>query len=106
MVSSIREKIWEVEKEKKRQRRLAKEQGHAVEERQEPKTISQNIRKLRSEKYPQKQAIAIALSTAGKSKPKPQSRKRKRKKPIKKRDGGIIKKFSEIAKPQKFKGIF
>ena len=70
------------------------------------KTISQNIRKLRSEKYPQKQAIAIALSTAGKSKPKPQSRKRKRKKPIKKRDGGIIKKFSEIAKPQKFKGIF
>ena len=37
MVSSIREKIWEVEKEKKRQRRLAKEQGHAVEERQEPK---------------------------------------------------------------------
>ena len=35
MVSSIREKIWEVEKEKKRQRRLAKEQGHAVEERQE-----------------------------------------------------------------------
>ena len=36
MVSSIREKIWQVEKEKKRQRRLAKEQGHAVEERQEP----------------------------------------------------------------------
>ena len=37
MVSSVREKIWQVEKEKKRQRRLAKEQGHAVEERQEPK---------------------------------------------------------------------
>tara|TARA_R100000231_G_scaffold46640_2_gene40048 strand:+ start:427 stop:684 length:258 start_codon:yes stop_codon:yes gene_type:complete len=36
MVSSIREKIWQVEKEKKRQRRLAKEQGHAVKERQEP----------------------------------------------------------------------
>ena len=70
------------------------------------KTISQNIRKLRSEKYPQKQAIAIALSKAGKSKSKSQSRKRKQKKPIKKRDGGIIKKFSEIAKPQKFKGIF
>jgi len=46
------------------------------------------------------------LSTAGKLKPKLQSRKRKRKKPIKKRDGGIIKKFSKIAKPQKFKGIF
>lgn len=31
------------------------------------KTISQNIRKLREEKYPEKQAIAIALSTARKS---------------------------------------
>ena len=37
MVSSIREKIWEVEKEKKRQRRLAKEGVvDAVKERQEP----------------------------------------------------------------------
>ena len=69
-------------------------------------TISANIKKLKKEGRPQKQAIAIALSTAGKSKPKPQSRKRKRKKPIKKRDGGINKKFSEIAKPQKFQGIF
>ena len=70
------------------------------------KTISKNIRKLRSEKYPQKQAVAIALSKAGKSKSKPQSRKRKPKKPVKKANGGIIKKFSDIAKPQKFKGIF
>ena len=37
MVSSIREKIWKVEKEKKRQRRLAKEGVvDAVEKRQEP----------------------------------------------------------------------
>jgi hypothetical protein len=70
------------------------------------KTISQNIRKLMSEKYPQKQAIAIALSKAGKSKSKLQSQKRKVKKPQKKRSGGVIKKFSEIARPQKFKGIF
>ena len=38
MVSSVREKIWEVEKEKKRQRRLIKEGVlDAVEERQKPK---------------------------------------------------------------------
>ena len=37
MSSSVREKIWEVEKEKKRQRRLAKEGVvDAVEERQKP----------------------------------------------------------------------
>ncbi len=42
MVSSIREKIWKVEKEKKRQRRLAKEGiVDAVEERVEPKNNQQ-----------------------------------------------------------------
>ena len=36
MSSSVREKIYEVEKQKKIQRRIAKEQGNAIEKRQEP----------------------------------------------------------------------
>ena len=130
MVSSIRENIWKVEKQKKINRRIAKliqddmdssfisvdsfnnknqkleeEVTNAIEERQEPEN-NQSEHSQVEEKYPQKQAIAIALTTAGKSKPKTKNQKRKQKKPIKKRSGGVIKKFSEIAKPQKFKGIF
>ena len=40
------------------------------------KTISKNIKKLKKEGKPQKQAVAIALSKAGKSKKK---KKRKKK---------------------------
>ena len=66
------------------------------------KTISSNISKLRSEGYPQKQAVAIALNQS-----KPKSRKSQpRKRPQALKSGGVVKGFSPIARPQRFQGVF
>lgn len=40
-------------------------------------TVSSNIRKLREEGYPQKQAVAIALEKAGKSRKRRKTKKKK-----------------------------
>ena len=38
------------------------------------KTVSSNVKKLRGEGYPQRQAVAIALNTAGKRKKRTRKR--------------------------------
>jgi hypothetical protein len=41
------------------------------------KAVSSNVKTLRKEGYPQRQAVAIALNTAGKSRRKKTSRKKR-----------------------------
>jgi len=55
------------------------------------KVISENIRTEMEAGKPQDQAVAIALDKAGQQK---------------KADGGVVKAFSPIARPQKFSGIY
>ncbi len=58
------------------------------------KTKIANIKKLMDEGYEQNQAVAIALSKAGETPAKRMAR------------GGVVKGFSPIARPQKFRGVF
>ena len=84
MVSSVREKIWEVEKEKKRQRRLAKEQGHAVEERQEPKNDQPKYKEVEVREVPTEASDSNSVVKGGEVKAKTSKPKKKAKKANKK----------------------
>ena len=84
MVSSIREKIWQVEKEKKRQRRLAKEQGHAVEERQEPENNQPEYKEVEVREIPTETSDSDSIVESREKKVKTSKPKKKSKKASKK----------------------
>jgi len=85
MVSSIREKIWEVEKEKKRQRRLAKEGVvNAVEERIEPENNKQEHSQVKEREVPTETSSSDSVVESGEIKAKISKPKKKSKKSTKK----------------------
>ena len=85
MVSSIREKIWEVEKEKKRQRRLAKEGVvNAVEERQEPENNQPEYTQVEVREISAETSDSDSVVDSGEVKAKINKPKKKAKKTSKK----------------------
>ena len=85
MVSSIREKIWEVEREKKRQRRLAKEGVvDAVEERQEPENNQPEYTQVEVREISAETSDSDSVVESGEVKAKINKPKKKSKKTTKK----------------------
>jgi hypothetical protein len=85
MVSSVREKIWQVEKEKKRQRRLIKEGVlDAVEERQEPKNNQPKYKEVEVREVPTEASDSNSVVNGGEVKAKTSKPKKKAKKASKK----------------------
>ena len=69
MVSSIREKMWSVEREKKRQRRLAKEGVvNAIEERVIPEDDKQEHTQVEEREVPTKTSDSDSIVESGKVK--------------------------------------
>jgi|TARA_R110002020_G_scaffold377253_2_gene588301 formaldehyde-activating enzyme involved in methanogenesis len=82
MVSSIREKMWAVEKEKKRQRRLAKEGVvNAVEERIIPENNQQEHTQVEEREVPTETSDSNSIIKSGEiKKSKKKSKKATKKK--------------------------
>jgi len=82
MVSSIREKMWTVEKEKKRQRRLAKEGVvNAIEERIIPENNQQEHTQVEEREVPTETSDSNSIIKSGEiKKSKKKSKKATKKK--------------------------
>ena len=84
MSSSVREKIYEVEKQKKIQRRIAKEQGNAVEKRQEPENNQPEHTQVEVREVPAETSNSDSVVDSGQIKAKINKPKKKAKKASKK----------------------
>jgi hypothetical protein len=85
MVSSVREKIWSVEKEKKRQRTLAREGAlDAIRQRQEPKDNQPEYKEVDVREVPTETSNSDSVVESGKVKVKTSKPKKKSKKATKK----------------------
>jgi len=86
MVSSIREKMWAVEKEKKRQRRLAKEGVvNAIEERIIPENNQQEHTQVKEREVPTETSDSNSIVESGEIKAEINKPKKKSKKATKKK---------------------
>ena len=85
MVSCVREKIWQIEKEKKRQRRLIKEGVlNAVEERQEPENDQQEHQEVEIGEVSSEASSGDSIVESGEVEAKINKPKKKAKKTSKK----------------------
>mgnify|MGYP003125126785 CR=1 FL=1 len=84
MSSSVREKIYVVEKQKKIQRRIAKEQGNAVEKRQEPENNQPEYKEIEVREIPTETSDSDSVIESREEKVKASKPKKKGKKTTKK----------------------
>ena len=85
MVSSIREKIWSVEKEKKRQRTLARAGAlDAIRQRQDPKHNQPEYKEVDVREVPTETSNSDSVVESGEVKVKTSKPKKKSKKATKK----------------------
>ena len=99
--SSLNRKVAEVQKAKKVERR------HALEKRQQPEVDQRQHQQIEVGGVSAETSGGDSVVNGGKVKAKPATKKplQKRRQPQRKNKGGVISRFSSIARPQRFLGV-